>query len=78
VRLKAELCISCGNCVEACPFRAVLWDGEQNKPEICVHCGYCVPYCPYDVLRLEEVASTPTSGAQAAGSAAETAGGAHD
>ena len=56
VRLKSELCIGCRNCVEACPFGAVLWDGEQYKPEICVHCGYCVAYCPYDVLAMEEIA----------------------
>jgi Fe-S-cluster-containing hydrogenase component 2 len=43
--------------VEACPYRAVLWDGEQNKPEICIHCGVCVNYCPYDVLSMEEIAS---------------------
>jgi Fe-S-cluster-containing dehydrogenase component len=55
VRLKSELCIGCRNCVEACPYGAVLWDAEVDKPEICVHCGYCASYCPYDVLALEEV-----------------------
>jgi Fe-S-cluster-containing dehydrogenase component len=55
VRFKANLCIGCGNCVEACPFGAIFWDLEQNKPEVCVYCGYCAPYCPYDVLALEEV-----------------------
>mgnify|MGYP000582198182 CR=1 FL=1 len=55
VRLKADLCIGCGNCVQACPFGAVLWDREQNKPQICVYCGYCASYCPYEVIALEEV-----------------------
>ncbi|RLG87446.1 MAG: [Fe-S]-binding protein [Thermoprotei archaeon] len=48
-------CIGCGNCVEACPFGAVQWDFEENKPVICVHCGYCVNYCPHGVLAIEEV-----------------------
>ena len=55
VRLKTALCIGCGNCVEACPFGAVLWDREQNKPQICVTCGYCAPYCPYDVIAMQEI-----------------------
>ncbi|HID89150.1 MAG TPA: 4Fe-4S dicluster domain-containing protein [Anaerolineae bacterium] len=55
VRLRANLCIGCGNCVQACPLGAVFWDPGQNKPQICVYCGYCADYCPYDVLRLEEV-----------------------
>ena len=55
VKLKADLCIGCENCVEACPFGAVFWDGHENKPQICVYCGYCVPYCPYEVIGLEEI-----------------------
>ena len=55
VRLKPDLCIGCGNCVEACPFGAVFWNDDDNKPQICVYCGYCAPYCPYDVLAVEEI-----------------------
>lgn len=55
VSFKAEHCIGCENCIEACPFGAVFWDGKQNKPQICVYCGYCAPFCPYDVLALEEI-----------------------
>jgi anaerobic carbon-monoxide dehydrogenase iron sulfur subunit len=57
VRLKAARCTGCGNCVEACPFGAIFWDKENNKPVVCVYCGYCAPYCPYEVLAHEEVPS---------------------
>jgi carbon-monoxide dehydrogenase iron sulfur subunit len=59
VRLQPDLCIGCGNCVEACPFRAIFWDARQNKAQVCVYCGYCAGYCPYDVLALEEIATAP-------------------
>jgi len=55
VKLKASLCIGCGNCVEACPFGAVMWSNATNKPQICIYCGYCADYCPYDVLALEDL-----------------------
>jgi len=49
------LCIGCENCVEACPFGAVFWDRDHQKPRICVYCGYCADFCPYDVIALEEI-----------------------
>jgi len=55
VRLNTPLCIGCGNCVEACPFGAVQWDDEQNKPSICIYCGYCASFCPYGVIALREI-----------------------
>lgn len=60
VRLRANLCIGCGNCVEACPFGAVFWNPESGKPQICVYCGYCATYCPYDVLALETIEEVPS------------------
>lgn len=62
VRLQADLCLGCENCVEACPFGAVFWDGHAHKPQICVYCGYCERYCPYDVIVSEELADRSTDG----------------
>ncbi|RLE85430.1 MAG: [Fe-S]-binding protein [Thermoprotei archaeon] len=55
VLMDPKKCVSCGNCVRACPIGAVMWDEESNKPIICVHCGICAQYCPYGVIELEEV-----------------------
>ncbi len=66
VRLKADLCIGCGNCVEACPFGAVLWNQHEDKPQICVYCGYCEPFCPYGVIKMEELAPEAAVVGQAA------------
>ena len=55
VRLIPDRCISCGMCVDACPFGAVFWDEVMDKPSVCVHCGYCVEYCPYGVIGMVEV-----------------------
>lgn len=55
VTFNPDMCIGCGYCVEACPFGAVNWDSEVNKPIFCIYCGYCAKYCPYGVIKLEEV-----------------------
>jgi carbon-monoxide dehydrogenase iron sulfur subunit len=55
VKLLINRCIGCGNCVETCPFGAIFWDTNKDKPQICVYCGYCASYCPCDVIALEEI-----------------------
>jgi len=55
VILDASKCIGCGFCTEACPYGAIFWNEEQNKPIVCVYCGYCADYCPYDVIALEDI-----------------------
>jgi len=55
VLLDASKCIGCGFCREACPYGAIFWNEEQNKPVICVYCGYCANYCPYNVIALEDI-----------------------
>lgn len=63
VEILAELCKSCGLCVEACP-KCVLGIDETVlnargyspaavlRPENCVGCGNCAVMCPDSVIRI--------------------------
>ena len=50
----ADLCIGCGECIEACQFRAVsLIDGRsQIDWDACMGCGVCVDRCVQGALTL--------------------------
>lgn len=54
VKLRAEKCIGCGNCRNACILKAVYWNNEAQKPLICIQCGICAKYCPHGVLELRQ------------------------
>ncbi|NQU16306.1 MAG: 4Fe-4S dicluster domain-containing protein [Desulfobacteraceae bacterium] len=48
IKIDEGLCITCGRCVEACPFGAMFFDGERNVPFKCELCGgepACVSIC---------------------------------
>ena len=54
IEVDTDKCIGCKLCVQACPFGAIFWNDEIEKPTICIRCGVCVAHCPYGVLALEE------------------------
>jgi Fe-S-cluster-containing dehydrogenase component len=54
VLFRAEHCIGCHRCVDACIIRAAHFDDTEKKPLICKHCGVCAKFCPHDCLRMEE------------------------
>jgi len=53
IRLKKDLCDSCGACVDACIIGAIHLDSGEKKPVFCIHCGACIEFCPHQVLISE-------------------------
>jgi ferredoxin len=52
-RVEDDLCIACGECLEACQFGALSLDASVQVNEMrCVGCGVCVPVCPQGALSL--------------------------
>jgi Fe-S-cluster-containing hydrogenase component 2 len=47
-------CEECGDCVEACPARAISLNHRGAEiSEECKGCGICVKACPYGAIRME-------------------------
>ncbi|HHV94435.1 MAG TPA: electron transfer flavoprotein subunit alpha [Firmicutes bacterium] len=60
MRVDQELCILCGQCVEACPFNGVeIRDDAVVFTESCRLCRVCVKACPVSAIWLEK--SEPVS-----------------
>ena len=58
VRIDSIKCTGCGNCVDACPQRAISLHNDLVviNQEQCIQCGTCAEACPVGAIR--EVAST--------------------
>ncbi len=59
IRVKPDMCISCGNCSTYCEMgidvRAYAQRNESFTRASCVGCGMCAHMCPRGVLKLENV-----------------------
>lgn len=57
IRVKKDMCISCGNCSAYCEMgidvRAYAQRNESFTRAACVGCGMCAHVCPRGVLKLE-------------------------
>jgi Pyruvate/2-oxoacid:ferredoxin oxidoreductase delta subunit len=57
IRVKDDMCISCGNCSAYCEMgidvRAYAQTNQSFTRAACVGCGMCAHVCPRGVLRLE-------------------------
>ena len=57
IRVKKDMCISCGNCTTYCEMgidvRAYAQRNQSFTRSSCVGCGMCAHVCPRGVLRLE-------------------------
>ncbi len=52
--IDKELCISCGNCVERCPVKAItLEDIAIVDRDLCLGCGLCASVCSEEAIRLK-------------------------
>jgi ferredoxin-type protein NapH len=58
IRVKADMCISCGMCTTYCEMgidvRAYAQANESFTRASCVGCGMCAEVCPRGVLSLEQ------------------------
>jgi polyferredoxin len=57
IRVKPDMCISCGNCTTYCEMGIDVRSYAENNASFtrssCVGCGMCAHVCPRGVLRLE-------------------------
>ena len=50
--LDQDVCIGCGACVAACPWKMPRIDPSKGKSTKCIACGACVAGCPTSALKI--------------------------
>ncbi|TFF91156.1 4Fe-4S dicluster domain-containing protein [Candidatus Thorarchaeota archaeon] len=52
-RVDPNICVGCGACVEACPYRAITVRNRKAhiNHEGCLGCGACMHVCPQGAIR---------------------------
>ena len=59
IYINPSLCISCGICVEVCPFGLPERNSENKyeipRPDLCTECSACSRNCPVEAIFLKEV-----------------------
>ncbi len=52
-QVDSDACVTCGICVEHCPFNALELKDELSVNRVrCTGCGVCTQYCPQEALSL--------------------------
>lgn len=56
VIVAKDKCISCGACVNVCPFGAIIMDSDDKAfiTEACTACGACIDTCPVGAISREQ------------------------
>ncbi|MBD3196576.1 MAG: 4Fe-4S dicluster domain-containing protein [Candidatus Lokiarchaeota archaeon] len=58
ITINQDLCISCGICVEVCPFglpsKTESGKYQITNPEKCIECSACKKNCPTFAIRMTE------------------------
>lgn len=44
----------CSICIEACPYKALVYLPEKKGVDVCDLCGECIPFCPVDAIHITE------------------------
>lgn len=54
VKVDAQKCTGCGDCVEVCPLEAISLNNDKAiiDEDACTECGLCVDECPNDAMSL--------------------------